>query len=270
VDDIRDDDSVVDAYFYPSSSSASSSAHHSANNSTSSSTSYAHVPAQLQLQPTTHRQRVSMQHPGAFHLPWTPVRAGRHTEPPMTPIAEPPPIAFDPHASWVTTASASTAGSGSASSVAGSFSILDLDLDHLHSPPSSPPASPRMASASPTSPMSAASDALVLKVASGEQIVLVRVPRGASLLTARARIASKLAAQDAAPRSPMFALGLVPPPAQTPSVSSKSNGRPRSGSVSSIGDGVALRPLVDQRAWEDAVRSCVGGKLALRVIDVPE
>jgi hypothetical protein len=122
----------------------------------------------------------------------------------------------------------------------------------------SPPASPRLGGDA----------SLVLKVASGAQIVLVRVERTTPLRAVRARIADKLAAQDAAPHSDAFTLGLVPPP---PAAAVPKGRRPRSGSLSSMGgDAPALVPIADEQAWEDVVRACTCGKLALRVLEAPE
>jgi hypothetical protein len=178
---------------------------------------------------TPHRQRVSIAHGGSFHLPFASPPAPLPPPPTNTPAVE--------FATWDVPSPASA----------------------LSSPMASPPGSPRMASALTES-------MVVVKVAFGEHIVLCRLARDAPLADARARIAAKLAAQDAAPSSNAFTLACLPgPPASS---GAAARGRRRSSSVSSLVDPTRLRPLATDEDWADAVDACPANmKLVLRVFD---
>ncbi|PIL35468.1 hypothetical protein GSI_02195 [Ganoderma sinense ZZ0214-1] len=160
--------------------------------------------------------------PGQFHLPWSPAASPKR--PQTAPLGEPAsaPALSRPQTSW---------------SIA-----------------SSPPGSPM------SPPMTEGS--VTLKAVLQESIVLLRVPRGASLEEVRARLRDKFAAQEGVQLSRGFVVGWVPSGVGNATV----NGRPRASSVSGMG-AQALRYVYTEEEWQAALDACAGGKMTVRLFN---
>jgi hypothetical protein len=162
---------------------------------------------------TPSRQRVSMRHPGTFHLPWAPV-------------------------------------SPTTSEAAGSDAPI--------------PASPKLSAPVTSAP----GETIAVKAAFEDVIVVFRISRDTSLADAGMRIADKLAEQGR-PLSSAFALAYGAQDAASvvrPGSSYSTTSRPRSSSVSSVGDSSQLRVIASEHEWAELMTSS-GPKITLRVLD---